>query len=257
MGEDESYGIEEKFVRVCKGFYAGVEASVLLEGEQSRWFPVETGLQQGCPLSPLLYRIYVMGMMEQLEEGEMGLKVEGVLCGGLMYADDIVLMADTADELQRMLHRVGRYAEQWKFKFNARKSKTMVVGTTISGKSWTICGEEMEEVEVFKYLGLWMDKRMRGNVQMEKIREKAEEWAAKTEWMSRVNGQMEVERGRLVWELARPSIEHAAEVWWTGGKTANRKLEAIQERVGRKVLGASGTVAGVAICGDLGWRTLE
>ncbi len=43
------------------------------------------------------------------------------------------------------------------------------------------------------------------------------------------------------------SIEHAAKVWWTGGKTANRKLEAIQERVGRKVLGASGTVAGVAI----------
>ena len=39
---------------------------------------------------------------------------------------------------------------------------------------------------------------MRENVQMERMREKAEEWAGRTEWMSQVNGQIEVERGRLV-----------------------------------------------------------
>ena len=63
---------------------------------------------------------------------------------------------------------------------------------------------------------------------MERMREKAEEWAGRTEWMSRVNGQIEVERGRLVWELlARPSLEHAASVWWTGGKVASKRLEAV------------------------------
>ena len=30
---------------------------------------------------------------------------------------------------------------------------------------------------------------------------KAEEWAGKTKWMSRKDGQIEVERGNLVWEL--------------------------------------------------------
>ena len=79
---------------------------------------------------------------------------------------------------------------------------------------------------------------MRGNVQLERMREK--EWAGRTEWMSRVNGQIEVECGRLIWELlVHPSLEHAASVWCTGGKVANRKLEAVQERVGRKLLGAS------------------
>ena len=57
--------------------------------------------------------------------------------------------------------------------------------------------------------------------------------------------------------MARPSLEHAASVWWTGGKVANRKLEAVQERVGRKLLGASRTVAGAAIREDLGWKRLE
>ena len=49
--------------------------------------------------------------------------------------------------------------------------------------------------------------------------------------MSRKDGQIEVERGRLVWELlARPSLEHAAEIWWPGRKIANRNLETVQEK---------------------------
>ena len=60
-------------------------------------------------------------------------------------------------------------------------------------------------------------------MQLEKMKQKAKEWAGKTEWMSRKDGQIEVERGRLVWELlAKLSLEHAAEIWWPGGKAANR-----------------------------------
>ena len=216
------YGVEEKFIRVCRCLYQDVEASIVLDGQQSRWFAVENGLRQGCPLSPLLYSIYVMGMVERLEEEGLGVKEGDYWCGALLYADDIVLLAESPEELQKMLDRMGQYAEEWKFSFNASKSKTMVVGATSGSERWRINGEEMEEVKAFKYLGVWFDRSMRGNVQLEKMKQKAEEWAGKTEWMSRKDGQIEVERGRLVWELlARPSLEHAAEIWWPGGKAAN------------------------------------
>ena len=40
----------------------------------------------------------------------------------------------------------------------------------------------------------------------------AEEYVGKVIWMSRMNGLVEVDRGRMVWELiGRPSVEHAAE----------------------------------------------
>jgi len=89
-----------------------------------------------------------------------------------MYADDM-LMAESiiSAELQEMLNMVGRYTQQ--FRFNARKSKAMVVES--GGESWSISCEVMEEVEAFKYLGVWLDRKMRGNVQMERMREKAEE----------------------------------------------------------------------------------
>ena len=42
-----------------------------------------------------------------------------------------------------------------------------------------------------------------------------------------------------------------------GGRNAYRKLESAQMKVGRRLLGASNTVAGVAVHGDLRWRKLE
>ena len=54
-------------ITVCKAMYKNVKASVLLDGEESRWFGVDNGLRQGCPLSPLLYSIYMMGMVEELK----------------------------------------------------------------------------------------------------------------------------------------------------------------------------------------------
>ena len=121
----------------------------------------------------------------------------------------------------------------WKFRFNARKSKVMVVGKN-SGEKWRIGDKEMEEVEPFKYLGVWFDQRMRGNIQLEKMVEQAKEWAGKIEWMARVDWE---ERGRLLWDLvARPSLEHAA---GPGRKTVGKRLEAVQDRLGRRLIGAS------------------
>ncbi len=219
---------------------------------------MEKGLRQGCPLSHLLYSIYVMGMVEKLEEGDLGVKEGEEWCGALLYADDIVLLAESPKELQRMLDTMGQYAEEWRFTFNARKSKSMVVEAPRVGSNWMINGEELEEVNAFKYLGAWLDRRMRGNVKLEKMTEKAEEWAGKVERMCRKEGQVEIERGHLVWELlGRLGVEHAVEIWWPGGKTANKKMETVQERIGRRLLGASRTVAGAAVRGDLGWRNLE
>ena len=55
----------------------------------------------------------------------------------------------------------------------------------------------------------------------------------------------------------RLSMEYVGEVWWTGVHSAYRKLESIQIKLGRRLLGANKTVAGVSVQGDLGWWKLE
>ena len=44
-----------------------VETRVTINGAKSRWFGVVRGLRQGWPLSSLLFNIYMMGMVEELE----------------------------------------------------------------------------------------------------------------------------------------------------------------------------------------------
>ena len=65
---------------------------------------------------------------------------------------------------------------KWRFRFNSKKRKTMMVGGKCSGREWKINEKSMENVKVFKYLGVWFDTEMRGNVHLEKMREKAEKW---------------------------------------------------------------------------------
>ena len=45
-------------------------------------------------------------------------------------------------------------------------------------------------------------------------------------------------------------------MWWPGGNTVGKRLEAVQDRLGRRLLGATTTVAGEAIHGEMG-RKLE
>ena len=68
--------------------------------------------------------------------GLLGVKLEECWCGALMYAEDIVLVADSGMELQTMLEVVQAYVMRWKMKFNSRKSKIMAVGMREGGTSW-------------------------------------------------------------------------------------------------------------------------
>ena len=78
---------------------------------------------------------------------------------------------------------------------------------------------------------------VRSNVQLQKMANKAEERVGKVVWISRVNGQVEVDRGRLVWELiGRLSVEHA-EVWWSGRASACKRLESGTDQSGLEIVG--------------------
>ena len=85
------YGVEEKFVRVCKGLNNGVEARIVTEGGQLRWFWIERGLRQGCPSLPTLFNLYVSGMVDEFKRARMGVKIDDEWCGTLLYVNDIVL----------------------------------------------------------------------------------------------------------------------------------------------------------------------
>ena len=89
---------------------------------------------------------------------------------------------------------------------------------------------------------------------MEKRIERALEANQRVGWMGRVNGVMETERGAAIWEpMGLPAVNFAVEVSRKGTKAQQKKLDVVQEQVGRKILGASTTVASCTVMGSRAW----
>ena len=65
------------------------------------------GLRQGCVLSPILFSLYINSLTEELRN-----KGVGVTCGerhvpALLYADDMVILADDEAALSKRLETLG------------------------------------------------------------------------------------------------------------------------------------------------------
>ena len=52
-------GIHPKLISLIKDLYEGNRVRVAGQGVQSEWFCIRTGVRQGCPLSPLLFNIFM------------------------------------------------------------------------------------------------------------------------------------------------------------------------------------------------------
>ena len=81
-----------------------------------------------------------------LEEAQAGIKIAGRNINNLRYADDTTLMAESEEELKRLLMKVKEENEKTCLKLSIQKSKIMASGPITS---WQIDGEAVETVADF------------------------------------------------------------------------------------------------------------
>ena len=74
----------------------------------------------------------------ELDEAQAGLKIAGRNINNLRYADDTTLMAESEDELKRLLMKVKEKSEKVGLKLHIQKTKMMASGPITS---WEIDGE--------------------------------------------------------------------------------------------------------------------
>ena len=72
------------------------------------WFQIGKGVCQGCILSPCLFNFYAEYIMRNagLEQAQAGIKIAWRNINNLRYADDTTLMAESEEELKRLLMKV-------------------------------------------------------------------------------------------------------------------------------------------------------
>ena len=101
-----------------------------------------------CILSLCLFNFYAEYIVRNagLEEAQAGIKISRRNINKLRYIDDTIFMAESEEELKRLLMKVKDESEKVGLKLNIQKMKIMVSGPITS---WQIDGETVETVTDF------------------------------------------------------------------------------------------------------------
>src|SRR6478609_6472021 len=100
----QSIGLDWRVRRMISELYMNQEAVVRIAGGESDSGMIGRGVRQGCPLSPLLFSIYVeMMMKEALENVEEGVRVGAELVKDVKYVDEQGMVANTEAGLQSFM----------------------------------------------------------------------------------------------------------------------------------------------------------
>ena len=107
------------------------------------WFQIHKGVRQDCLFN--LYAEYIM-RNARLDEAQAGIKIARRNINNLTYANDTTIMAESEEELKRLLMKVKEESEKVGLKLNIQETKIMASGPITS---WEIDGETVETVAVF------------------------------------------------------------------------------------------------------------
>ncbi len=162
-------GVPAALLNVMRGLYEE-DAYVLVDGAK-RTDPVHPthGVKQGCPLSPMLFSLFISDVSPRLDRAAGSDLVPGAAGPGegalshLLFADDLTLVSRSEACMARLLDELDAYCRDKGMRVNVLKTKAVRFAAgaprAVPPVS-TFAGEAIESVEEFMYLGLLFRSRL-------------------------------------------------------------------------------------------------
>jgi hypothetical protein len=253
-------GLNSKMYRIITNLYEVVESCVMINDEYSEFFKIEAGVRQGCILSPVLFNLFINGIAKKIKAANIGVKYNDTeeIITQLLFADDIVLLANNANELQQLIDIVHDESKKWQFKVNLDKTNIVVFNQKKNENeqhTFKLDDKELQVVNEYKYLGVNVENGLRWNEMKKRMLSKAKLSMIKSLAMTHYAELLTVESGVNIWQaLIRPNLEYGAEVW---GDVSWNEAERVQLEVGRKILNVKDKTSDVFVRGELGWWTMQ
>lgn len=184
-------GVPEKLIVLVMALYERTKSRVNCAAGLSEEFDIRVGVHQGSPLSPLLF---ITVMEEATKECRKGGPWE------LLYADDLVITAETESEMKEMFGRWKEGMERRGLKINTGKTKVLVTGEKAARKIQSgrypcgCCGKGVGSNSIrCNECGKWCHKRCSGLRSLNRVTEFRCPACVRQETEEEESGQREVE----------------------------------------------------------------
>ena len=121
-----NYNIDGKMYKSIKALLTHTTSCIELNWSlRSEWFEKNCGVRQGDCLSPTLFSLYINDLAVHLKDYRPTIDLNGVHINSLLYADDIVTVVETEDQLQNLLKLVYNWCLTWRLKVNTDKTNIL------------------------------------------------------------------------------------------------------------------------------------
>ena len=152
-------GINGNMYRAISSLYSNPRSRVILNDHETEYFDCPVGVKQGDCLSPTLFAIFINDLAIEIKNSNIGVKLdENLAINILLYADDILLLAENEQDLQSLIFIVECWCKKWRLEVNLTKTNIMHIRNNRKKQSKFMFIFDMQPVPLpyctaYKYLG--------------------------------------------------------------------------------------------------------
>lgn len=233
-------GYPQHLIDVVKNMYINSKIIINTGDDRTEEIIVNKGVRQGCSMSPTLFNIYMNDIIQKWKLIiNPGIKINRERkINILLYADDVVLIQKTENDLQYSLHILNQIAKNYNFKISKSKTKIMAFLGKMQIRSKIIIDEQpLEQVSNYKYLGCEMSVYS-GNLKDIDTKLSRFKMICSTIHKTLRNKTRKETRMKFYKTMAVPTLLYGSEVWVSSNST-KRKIQSAEMYFLRRTKGCT------------------
>ncbi|KAI5749413.1 hypothetical protein M8J76_007135 [Diaphorina citri] len=226
-----NFGVDHVYVYILREIYKRTRAFISLD-KNGREFELQRGVRQGCPASPDLFNAVLEAIFRDLDWEEYGINVDGKKINNLRFADDVVLMSENHEDMEKMINELRVRSKLRGLEININKTKLM---TNREKKKIMLGEEELKYEDAYVYLGQTIV--MRKHLDEEIHRRINLAWKKYWSLKKIMKGNLSVKlKGQVLQTCIFPTLIYGCQAW-AMTKAHQRKLACAQNKIMRSILG--------------------